>query len=238
MKHLYVLLTLSFTSVLSDEVSVTQVKDVDGNTYKTVTIGQQVWMAENLKVTHFSNGEKITFAAPKSWTKDKVALYSRYDDNQELADTYGLLYNWSAVWDKRNICMEGWHVPTDKEWKAMAKHVGGMNAFYNDTGSKLKEQGFSHWNEPNTGANNSSGFSALPAGGIVQRGNRIINGKGVTVFGYGGLGKFASFWSRSAYDKDHAWFYSLKHNKNRFTRLYNVKYDGLSVRCVKDNLSN
>jgi uncharacterized protein (TIGR02145 family) len=120
-----------------------QLKDSEGNVYKTVKVGNQIWMAENLKTTKFSNGENITES------------YAYNNDNNNVA-TYGRLYSWYAVSDSRNICPTGWHVPSESEFGILSSKV--------TSAPQLKESGTTHWQAPNTGATNSIGFTALPGG--------------------------------------------------------------------------
>jgi len=123
------------------------VTDIDGNVYQTVKIGDQWWMAENLKVTHYRNGDDVNNTA-----------------------TYGILYNWYTVHDNRNIAPLGWHIPTDAEWQTLIDYLGGWSV----AGGKMKETGTTHWVSPNTGATNESGFTALPGGYLNSSGN-ILN---------------------------------------------------------------
>lgn len=130
------------------------VKDYDGNVYHAITIGTQVWMQENLKVTHFINGDPIPLPN----------LISGYVGN------YGQLYLGSFVADPRGIAPIGWHIPTLAEWKTLETYVGG-------DADKLKEKGTVHWTSPNNGATNETGFTALP-GGIYQGGQPLIGASG------------------------------------------------------------
>ncbi|MCD4693727.1 MAG: hypothetical protein K8R79_12490, partial [Calditrichales bacterium] len=155
------------------------VTDIDGNVYKTVKIGSQVWMAENLKVTHYRNGDLIPNVAGKSeWKNLGIGACCNYDNN---AAAYGLLYNWYAVNDSRNIAPAGWHVPAEKEWQTLIDYLGGEAV----AGGKMKERGTAHWKRPNTGATNSSGFSALSS--------CYRNDKGT----FYGIGNEADYWSGS-----------------------------------------
>jgi len=135
----------------------TPVTDYDGNTYRTVKIGNQIWMAENLKSTHYSNGSPIE--------------YFDYNNDAANATTYGRLYSWRAVMNGaasstnnpsgvKGIAPDGWHVPSKAEWQQLADYLGGISI----AGGKMKETGNTHWIAPNTGATNESQFAALPAG--------------------------------------------------------------------------
>ena len=112
------------------------VTDIDGNEYETVEIGEQVWMAENLKVTHYNDGTEIpTGYSDDDWAGLSTGAYAVYDDNESNADTYGYLYNWYAVDDDREVCPASWHVPTDGEYTALSDYLGGTSV----AGGKLKE---------------------------------------------------------------------------------------------------
>ena len=131
----------------SDTDTTGTVTDIDGNIYNMVIIGDQEWMAENLKVTHFRNGDTITNQMD-------------YGDDDSSVYRYGALYDWYTVDDTRNIAPDGWHVPSDSEWQILINHLGGDST----AGGKMKATGSAYWNSPNTGATNESGFSALPGG--------------------------------------------------------------------------
>jgi uncharacterized protein (TIGR02145 family) len=193
--------------------------DQDGNVYRTVKIGNQWWMAENLKVTHYRNGEAIpnvTDAA--AWSNLSSGAYCDYDNNTTNVSTYGRLYNWYAVSDSRNIAPSGWHVPTNAEWQTLADYLGGDST----AGGKMKESGTSHWSSPNTGATNESGFSGLPGGCR-------------NYYGYFySLGYFANFWSAHEYNAYYAWYRSLLYDYLDLTlNYYDLQY-GFSVRLVRD----
>ncbi|MFZ3064200.1 MAG: fibrobacter succinogenes major paralogous domain-containing protein, partial [Nitrospirota bacterium] len=133
----------------------TTVTDIDGNVYNTVTIGAQVWMKENLKATKYRNSEDIptTIADISGETSPKYQW--AYGGNINNAAVYGRLYTWYAATDSRGLCPTGWHVPTNAEWTTLTDYLG------TDPGGKMKEAGTAHWTTPNTGADNSSGFTAL-----------------------------------------------------------------------------
>ncbi len=145
-----------------DSTSTKTVTDIDGNVYEIVTIGNQVWMAENLKVTHYRNGEPLPNVTDNiEWRNLDTGAYCNYNNDVAYVATYGRLYNWFAVNDSRNIAPAGWHVPSDAEWQTLDDYLGSDT---NDAGCKLKETGTSHWRSPNEGATNESRFSALPGG--------------------------------------------------------------------------
>ena len=207
--------------------------DIDGNTYNTVQIGTQVWMAENLKVTHYPNGDAIPFITNNTaWgdlADDNTSdAYSYYNNNANSeADTYGALYTYAAAigdnWERDNVenqgvCPDGWHLPTDADWTTLSNYLGGQIV----AGGKMKEIGTTHWSSPNEGADNSSGFSALPSG------NRNYYGS----FNY--LGYDGRWWSATEDDINHAYYRGLDCDIAAVNHLSDNKSFGLSVRCVKD----
>ena len=194
--------------------------DIDGNEYATVIIGNQVWMSENLKVTKYRDGTAIpTGLSNSEWENTTSGAYAVYDNNETHADTYGYLYNWYAVDDSRNIAPDGWHVPTDDEWTTLTDYLGGTSV----AGGKMKETGTSHWNSPNTGATNESGFTAFPGG---YRNNN--NGS------YYYIGSYGYFWSSSEDDSNDAWLRKLNYSNSEVDRNNTDKRYGFSVRCVRD----
>lgn len=195
------------------------VTDIDGNVYQTVTIGAQVWMAENLKVTHYRNGDPIPHVTDVSiWGGLSTGAYCEYDNNPANVTTYGRLYNWYAVDDSRNIAPEGWHVPTDEEWQTLVDYLGGRWV----AGGKLKEAGTTHWISPNAGATNESGFSALPGGLSHLDGN------------FDSMGLSAVFWSSTVFSSNDAWYRYLNSGFSHVDRGNTGERSGSSVRCVRD----
>jgi len=211
------------------------IEDIDGNCYKTVQIGNQLWMAENLKVTHYNNGDEILYHPNEDdasydgspWDSRYEGEYGVYSSEDQPfcggdCAAYGNFYNWAAVTDNRGICPEGFHAPDEGEFMELAIDTGT----YSD-GGRLKEIGTVHWNEPNEGATNSSGFTALP-GGLTS---------------YGSIGAEADFWSKE-YAETHdspsggqsyyAYFLKL-HSAHGNVRIeyINIK-PGLSGRCLAD----
>jgi len=208
-----------------------QVTDIKDNNYKIVRIGNQVWMAENLKVTHYRNGDPIpTGLSSSSWKKTKSGAYAVYGNEKSNADTYGYSYNWYAVDDSRGLAPEGWHIPTDDEWKKMELHLGKSQSEADDVGvrgtnegGKLKEDGTTHWASPNTGATNENDFTALPGGYRASN-----NGN------YYDLGVNGYFWSSTEYGSYYAWYRKLNYNNSEVSRYNHGKGSGFSVRCVRD----
>lgn len=199
-----------------------QVIDIDGNVYQTVTIGTQVWMVENLNVTRYRNGDSIpNIRDSYHWNNINTGAYRDYNDDPVNSITYGRLYNFYNIRDSRQLCPAGWHVPTDEEWRILRELYGGINA-----GGSLKEAGTEHWQNPNTGATNVSGFTALPGGLYeVVYGNEF---KGIEVVGIWWSSTeikpyFAAFWGMLY--NDH---YMVSSNEGR------VENTGLSIRLIKD----
>jgi uncharacterized protein (TIGR02145 family) len=204
--------------------SISQVIDIDGNKYKTVIIGTQVWMAENLNVEHYRNGNVIPqIENDREWKKLTTGAWCYYENKTSNGTTYGKLYNWYAVNDSRGLAPEGWHISKDAEWTTLTNFLGGKSI----AGGKLKATTL--WLSPNTGATNSSGFSAFP--GSV-RGN----------LGYwGDIGVDGYFWSAEEVNitpedggNNTAWFRFLGYDYSNVNRWYEDKRIGMSVRCVRD----
>jgi len=222
-KHLYAIsLFVLMVPVIWGQDTVT---DIDGNVYQTVQIGDQLWMKENLKVTHYNNGDEIpTGYSNDDWANLSTGAYAVYNDNESNANTYGNLYNWYAVDDSRAIAPEGWHVPTDGEYTALSDYLGGTSV----AGGKLKEctEGScpesEYWYSPNTGATNESGFTGLPGGAHYYYGN-------CRHMGYNG-----SFWSSTEHGSNDAWHRGLDHDYSEISRRDYGKDSGFSVRCVRD----
>ena len=198
------------------------ISDIDGNCYETVRIGQQLWMAENLKVTHYNNGDATSTGYSNSEWADldetETGAYAAYNDNESNADIYGYLYNWYVVEDVRGICPEGWHVPTDEEYTLLTDYLDGTSV----AGGKMKEAGIEHWNSPNEGATNESGFTGLPGG------CRYSDGR------YTNINNIGYFWSSTESSDNNARYRGLLYNlpfvlKDGINNGY-----GLSIRCLKD----
>ena len=198
----------------------TTITDIDGNVYNTVTIGTQTWMVENLKTTKYRNGDAIpNVTVDASWAALTTGAYCWYNnDAATFKATYGALYNWYAVADSRKIAPTGWHVPTDAEWTTLTTYLGGVSV----AGGKLKETGTSHWISPNTGATNSSGFTAFPGGSRYADGTSSF------------IGASGYWWSSSEGSSTNAWYrYMNPINSSVYRSNYN-KYYGFSVRCLRD----
>jgi uncharacterized protein (TIGR02145 family) len=237
--------TASATGTITVSVCPTTTIPYNSDTYTTVGIGTQCWMAENLRTRKYNDGTEIRFdnsggsggTTSQTWagTGRKYGAYTIYA-NDSTATTgnlaiYGYLYNWYAVagiitdggTPTKNICPSGWHVPTDAEWTILTNNLGGESV----AGGKMKSTGTTYWNTPNTGATDESGFSALPGG-----------------FRYSGDGSFNDirngtyFWSATEYDGVRPWYRYLYTSNGRFGKSYNFngfdKSAGASVRCLID----
>jgi len=198
------------------------VTDIDGNVYNTVKIGNQWWMAENLKVRHYQNGDSLVNETDiVAWYLWGEGVYCSYNNSSSNAYTYGLLYNWYTVDDSRNIAPVGWHIPSDEEWQELVSTLGGDSL----AGGKMKEASLQYWQYPNYYATNCTGFSALPGGGRWG----IADAQ---------LGEVAFFWSATESISIGAWYYALHYGssgigRTDFSNGLSKKY-GYSVRCVKD----
>lgn len=194
-------------------------------------------MAENLRVTHYRSGAPIpNVTDDQEWSSLDGGAYSYYEHEPGNIALYGLLYNWFAVDDAQGICPAGWHVPSDEEWQELEMHLGmsqdeagradpgGWRG--TDEGGTLKATGTSHWQSPNTGATNASGFSALPGGGRP--------GYGIWGGGFYYKGQKASLWTSSEHDATEAWMRNLDYDSSGVRRRTITKRNGFSVRCVQD----
>jgi uncharacterized protein (TIGR02145 family) len=205
------------------------ISDIDLNTYNVVAIGTQIWMAENLKTTKFSDGTAIPLITDNSaW----AAIYNNSLTtpaycwlNNDLANktTFGGLYNWytisSANNGNKNVCPIGWHVPTLDEYSALLSYLGNSGA-----GGKMKEAGTTHWTAPNVGATNESGFTALPAASRSPEG--IFDGA---------IGVQGNWWNYTEFNSASAWFLFLYNSMSSSPSGYQNKAFGYSIRCMRDN---
>jgi len=199
------------------------VADIEGNVYKTIIIGTQTWMAENLKTTKYSNGNSIGTTTPATLgiSAESAPKYQwAYAGNEINVATYGRLYTWSAATDSRNVCPAGWHVPTNAEWTTLTTYLGGESV----AGDKFRESGTSHWASPYPGTTNSSGLTALPGA------YRSTNGR------FFGIGYYCYWWSSTEYSTYYAWHLIMVPNSSSAHSKFldNGKSSGFSVRCLRD----
>jgi uncharacterized protein (TIGR02145 family) len=213
------------------------VTDIDGNSHLTVQIGTQCWMAENLKVTHYRNGDALpNVTSNLEWDNLRTGAYCNYDNDAGNVAIYGLLYNWYAVSDSCGIAPEGWHVPSDAEWKQLEMYLGMSQSEADatgwrgtDEGVKMKatgtiEGGDGLWYFSNRAATNESGFSALPGGVRHIHGNIYFDGMGMD----------ANFWSSTENNIVTAWSRYLYYDDSEVIRFDYDKQYGFSVRCIRD----
>lgn len=212
------------------------VSDIDGNIYPTVILGSQEWMAENLKTTRFNNGDLIPHVELNDrWESTEDPAWSWYNNNNFLDQLYGKLYNGHVVLDERNVCPEGWHIPTDADWRTMLHTLCDTENceevwFENqpqsgwtgtDEGGKIKSTNY--WNSPNTGANNSSGLTVLPGG------YRYFDGNFYT------FGEYTNIWtSTMRSDSVNMWFWAPINNRADIYHGYGDPNNGQSIRCMRD----
>jgi len=212
-------------SFLAQGVPTGTVTDIEGNVYITVTIGTQVWMAENLKTTKFNNGTTIPqVTGATTWSNLTSPGYCWNLYNDYYKEPYRALYNWYTI-NTGNLCPTGWHVPTDAEWTILISYLGGQN----EAGGKLKEIGTTHWHSPNTGATNETGFTALPGGYQSTYYGTFMN-----------IGKSSIWWStteyssNSMYPSTSAYYLELYYTLSSSNSIFSDKKFGQSVRCIKD----
>ncbi len=216
-----------------EENEVITVTDIDGNIYQTVTIGNQTWLAENLKVTHYRDGTAITNVADNAeWATLTTEAYCIYNNNaSNQLETYGVLYNWYVVADGRNLAPEGWHVPTDGEWKELEMELGMSTSEADDTGWRGTNEGSKLarnadlWDDGDLKTNSefgALGFNALPGG---ER-----NGSGP----FFTIGSTAYFWSATESSSSSAWNRLLHSYYSEVARFDNGKRFGFSVRLLRD----
>jgi uncharacterized protein (TIGR02145 family) len=218
------IMILNFTTCKKDNgenpAETGTVTDIDGNLYKTVKIGSQWWMAENLKVTRYRNGDTISIVSDGAeWSSQSLGAYCWSNNDISKKATYGALYNWYTLTDNRIVAPVGWHIPTDAEWTILTTFLGGDSI----AGGKLKST--SGWFAEGNGTD-ISGFNAIPVGFRDYEGNFLSP-----------LGD-AVFWSLTEHDTDYAFFRSLYAQGNDIIRGTTYKREGLSVRCVQDQINN
>lgn len=200
------------------------ISDIDGNTYKTVYIGRQQWMAENLKTSKFNDGTLIPTISTDNtkWKSDTSGAWCNYNNDVINNSKYGKLYSWEVV-NKLNtmnkqVCPNGWHVPTNLDWSYLINYLGG----YQLAGGKMKEVGTLNWTSPNAAATNTSLFSALPSG---KRNSDAT---------FTALNTGTSFWTSSEEDLFKAFYKSLGYNNGLIFESSASKKSGYSIRCIKD----
>ena len=214
-----ILFILAVCSCESNHQCTETVTDSDGNVYKIVQMNSRCWMAENLRTSRYANGDPIpNVVDDDAWISLQSGAWSFYNNDSTYMDPYGKLYNWYAVDDSRGICPNGWRVPADEEWTNLVSSLGDNAA------GKLKEVGLDYWNHPNQGANNETGFSALPTGYRGSAGYFILN----QVYGY--------IWSSTEHIEhpERAWRRGMMFSSEQVVRFTSPKILGFSVRCIQE----
>lgn len=202
------------------------ITDIDGNVYRTARIGNQVWMAENLRTTHYRNGDPILTTIPDTlnYTAEATPKYQFvYNNDPKNLLIYGRLYTWYAVTDSRNICPKGWHIPSIEEYKLLDDSLGGKKYAI----GKLKATGTQYWSSPNADATNMSGFNGLPGGWRAAKGK------------YGALGKYGHYWASNMQTQEYAFRMFLSFDESCYKNHLGASdpQNAWSVRCVKDQVS-
>ena len=202
----------------------------DGRVYKTVKINNQEWMAENLNVSKYCNGDPISNVEEEDkWGNNKAGAWCYYNNDPVNKEDYGKLYKWNAVNDPRGLPFKGWHIPSDDDWKELERNLGMSQRDADrigwrgtDEGCKLKETGTLHWKEPNECATNQSSFNAVPGGYRDVSGDFYV----ITYSGY--------YWSITEQKPHFIWYRTLYHNSNKIHRKEGYEGDGFSVRCLRN----
>jgi uncharacterized protein (TIGR02145 family) len=204
------------------------VSDFEGNIYKTVTIGGQEWMAENLRTTCYNNGRSITLVSDSSiWPRLLNGAYCWYNNDNRFSRTYGAMYNWYTV-ETGKICPVGWSVPTDEEWNTLRKFIDSQNIIVDKSSDPYERGGksgrhlknSSGWRSGGKGEN-LYGFSALPGGERCREGRFSL------------AGSSGFWWSSTEYGASGAWFRSVVYSLDDLYRDVHPKWIGFSVRCIR-----
>lgn len=242
-----IILLLTFTPGCGkddDDKKIESVTDIEGNVYKTVTIGTQIWMAENLKTTTYNNGTGIPNVTDDGeWANLSTGAYAWYDNNYDVhGNSYGALYNWYAL-ETGNLCPSGWHVPAETDWAKLVDYLINEYNLTNDpddvngVGNKLKScrqensplegecetSDHPRWDSQDTHyGTDEFGFSAVPGG------RRNSTGQFTAIGGYG------YWWSSTEHSTGFGWFRIMYHNFGSVGHDAVTYKDGFSVRCVRD----
>lgn len=194
------------------------VYDNEENQYYAIGIGNQTWMIQNLKVAHYNNGDPIPLVTDGSeWgslNEGGICWYN--NDETENRTTYGALYNYYVIDDPRGVCPDGFRIPDNDDWDELKEFLGGASV----AGGKMKTPGTTIWQSPNSGADNSSRFGAVPGG------ERLDDGyfSHLTVLG--------NYWSATTAGGESSWFYSLSYDWPRIENNSIGNNYGLSIRCI------
>lgn len=227
MNKIILIISLILSFNLFSQLTGTVTDKRDGKTYKTVKIGNQTWMAENLNVSAFRNGDPIPeVRSCEDWNNalnDKQPAWCYYENMVENGTKYGKLYNWFALTDPRGLAPIGWHIPSDQEWEQLGQYLGGSEV----AGGKLKS--FTNdWNNNGFG-NNSANFSGLPGG--YRNGDMVPED---CPFEY--LGSKGIWWSSTMSKTiEQSYIRELNYDMNTLYKSQSIfNQDGISIRCLKD----
>jgi uncharacterized protein (TIGR02145 family) len=203
---------------LTTNTASTTISDIEGNTYNTINIGNQIWMTSNLSTSRFRNGVYIPYILNSTqWATTKSPALSFYNHDNNFESNYGKQYNWYAVADPQGLCPVGWHIPTNSDWTILSDNLGGLNL----AGGRMKNAGTTFWIFPSNGTN-SSGFNGLPGG------FRNVDGT------FGILLHNAYWWSATDENEQKAFSRSIVYTDNVLSVNSSLKNQGFSVRCLKD----
>jgi uncharacterized protein (TIGR02145 family) len=216
---LFIQVVIMFTLICSVSAQTGNVvRDIDGNVYKTVKIGNQTWMAENLRTTRFNDGTPVPLVKDQNaWIILSAPAFCWYNNDSVFNATYGALYNGFAI-NTEKLCPAGWHISSDAEWSVLVEFLGGESV----AGGKMKEADTKNWISPNTGATNESGFNALPGG--TRYGNGL----------FFSMKSAGSWWTLNKSNSLNGYYRSLNNASKTVTRNYTDLTFGNSVRCIKN----
>ena len=243
--------TITFICLVITNCRPNSVKDIDGNVYPTVTIGTQVWMAQNLVTTKYSNGDLIGTTTPATLIiegESSPKYQWAYEGNESNVVTHGRLYTWYVATDSRNVCPTGWHVPSDAEWTNLTNYLI-KNGYGYGTGYKGMDiakslSATTGWVADDSlcsvgndqASNNRTGFTALPSGARLEDGNYYL------------MGHIGNWWSSTEGERAFmqglsgiivnvpgALFRNIYHDYCYVNSYTNNKKYGMSIRCLKDN---
>ncbi|MEI7423283.1 MAG: FISUMP domain-containing protein [Prolixibacteraceae bacterium] len=204
--------------IFNSNLSYGSVIDIESNIYKTIQIGSQLWMAENLKTTKYNDGIAIPLVTDNvAWNHLSKPGYCWYNNDANNKNTYGSLYNWYTVATEK-LCPTGWHVPSSGEFSALEIYLNGKSVLH----GTLKETTTRHWLNSNSGATNEFGFTALPGG------ERIFDGT------FSEIGHYGKWWTYSGINSINVWYFYLSSDSSGSGIEYTSQEYGYSVRCLKD----
>ena len=225
---LFIAILALLTGLAGLSAQTDSITDIDGNVYRVVAIGDQWWMADNLKVTKYANGDPIpNIKDAAEWAADTAGAYCYYGNNDFFSDTYGNLYNWYVAIDERGVCPPDWHVPSDEEWMTMEKFLGmseeealRMTAWRGtNEGDKLKAEEF--------GGNNSSGFHALGTGYRDPKGIYKASGTDNDYW-------TSTPWENTELNRTEGVLHGLLNSKASVVRNFHEPAYGFCLRCVRN----